>query len=164
MAAMSGLRRLARPAVGVPVAAVVLSGLGAGAFALRNDDSGNAGAQQRAEQGQVQVLDDAQVAAAFVGATADGDPVAIVESTDGQVAAAVAENDEYSEWIAGERDGDAIRFANDDLVLQAWEEKDGLRATLTVDGAEESLWLEPTNAANSGGSRGSAGEGSSSSY
>ena len=102
-----------------------------------------ADAEQRADQGQVQVLDDAQVAAAFVGATANGDPVAIVESTDGQIAAAVGENDEYSEWIAGERDGDAIRFANDDLVLQAWEEKDGLRATLTVDGVEESLWLEP---------------------
>jgi len=158
MDTVSGLKRLARPRWSIPLAVAILTGLGAAAFAVIRNDEGS-GAEAEGRSRQVQSLENAQVAAAFVGATADGAPVAIVESPEGELAARVGDNNEYAGWIAGERDGDALRFEGDEVVLKAWEEKDGLRATLTVDGVEESLWLSPAAATSGGGDNGSGGAG-----
>ena len=141
--AVSAVKRLARPKWSIAFALVVLVALGVAAFVIRNGGNDRAAVADASED--VPAIDDAQAAAAFVGATDDGNAVAIVQSADGEVVAKVRDDNGYAEWLTGERAADGLRFENDDVVLEAWADEDGYRATLTIDGVEESLWLSPAN-------------------
>ena len=148
--AVSAVKRLARPKWSIAFALVVLVVLGVAAFVIRNGGNDRAAVADASED--VPAIDDSQAAAAFVGATDAGNAVAIVQSADGEVVAKVRDDNGYAEWLTGQRAADGLRFENDDVVLEAWADEDGYRATLTIDGVtltidgvEESLWLSPAN-------------------